>query len=1215
MCLAISGGLAVSASASGLVPTHGLTANLPDPNDPSITKRFANTERWVSILNSSQRETGFCLSPDGRRAYFASDASVPGWPRIVTAEQNGGVWSATAEVAEVATLDPETFRFAPSISVDGQYLHLVQGRVADSSLGTQGGQDHLLRSARILVSRYDPNGWTEPVDPGNLINSSDPNVTTTDPVLSPDGKVLIFASDRAGGLGGLDLWRAERDGTSWQTPINLSALNSPADDTGPSIGPDGKSLYFASNRTGGYGLSDIWVTDFDGATWSTPRNLGPQINSAGEEFDPHLGPNGTWLTFSGIRAENQGVVDLYRARRIDPDGHVSLGGEWLAYPDPDPNTIYPVQVPFSNAPEDRMVAYAKVFSLPEGMCDDRCILHFDGITGHGEIYLNGTYLGEQESFVPFWYDVSDLVYRDGENLLAIAIDDTLGSYSIPNDDIPWVHYCGISRDVHITCATGVELLRSEPQYTFGPDYSTVSGTITAKAIGAPGTEVSFTGEWLAPASLGGGLAAALQTDVAIVDPNGYAVAVLDFDLNTPALWSSDSPTLYTLTVNASVDGQIVSKRTVKTGFREISITDETVHLNGQPILLKGVSRHDIYPDTGYVGTRAQMLSDMTRLKESGANYIRLVHYPHPEFVLDLADELGLMVSEELPAWANFWDADVKAKVFEIARKTVSRDMHHPSVFLWISGTARAHPTEYCTEAQALFKSLDPSRLASYVIDNDEYHPEAIAEDVALVQDANLDLLMKITWWFYYLEYLQDAWTNFPDNIPIVIAELGREGNSRQPIVVDGDDEYWWREDQQADEIAEMLEAWRPRTWMYSSDKHIAGLCIFNWQDIPWPGVDLYLPNHVPWLHWGMVYDDRQGKRVLQAVTDFYQSLPNEFVGLPQSEDQAVAELFIDPQNMGPDVNGDFRESGPSLSADGQRMYFASDGADFVSLPRIFFIDRDGAGWTEPLEVPLPPEPEFFAFRRGPCISPDGLTLYFTRALVSGIYIAQTRIWKSEFVGGFWSDPVDLGDGVNDPDAGRTTSDPTLTGDGLTMYLSSDRDGGQGRSDLWMTQQVGGQWTAPVNLGPTINSEHGESEPSVTPDGQTLFFSSDRPGGQGSSDIWVSHLIDDTWTEPKNLGPAFNSIGSEREPEIAPNGAMLYFTGSRAGGLGLSDLWQATSLCALSDCDQDGQVTFADAEMLWIGMAGPQQIAPPACDIDLDHDADISDYMRQQRCPH
>jgi hypothetical protein len=365
----------------------------------------------------------------------------------------------------------------------------------------------------------------------------------------------------------------------------------------------------------------------------------------------------------------------------------------------------------------------------------------------------------------------------------------------------------------------------------------------------------------------------------------------------------------------------------------------------------------------------------------------------------------------------------------------------------------------------------------------------------------------------------------------------------------------------------------------------------------------------------MVYDDRQGKRVLQAVTDFYQSLPNEFVGLPQSEDQAVAELFIDPQNMGPDVNGDFRESGPSLSADGQRMYFASDGADFVSLPRIFFIDRDGAGWTEPLEVPLPPEPEFFAFRRGPCISPDGLTLYFTRALVSGIYIAQTRIWKSEFVGGFWSDPVDLGDGVNDPDAGRTTSDPTLTGDGLTMYLSSDRDGGQGRSDLWMTQQVGGQWTAPVNLGPTINSEHGESEPSVTPDGQTLFFSSDRPGGQGSSDIWVSHLIDDTWTEPKNLGPAFNSIGSEREPEIAPNGAMLYFTGSRAGGLGLSDLWQATSLCALSDCDQDGQVTFADAEMLWIGMAGPQQIAPPACDIDLDHDADISDYMRQQRCPH
>src|SRR5690606_7950361 len=120
-------------------------------------------------------------------------------------------------------------------------------------------------------------------------------------------------------------------------------------------------------------------------------------------------------------------------------------------------------------------------------------------------------------------------------------------------------------------------------------------------------------------------------------------------------------------------------------------------------------------------------------------------------------------------------------LYDLLAEMIRRDMHHPSIFLWVTGNARAWPLPYAREACELARSLDGHRLCSYVIDNDEYDPQTIAQDVAFVREAGLDLYMKITWWFYYVEYLQDAWANFPKDLPIVIAEFGREGNNREPV--------------------------------------------------------------------------------------------------------------------------------------------------------------------------------------------------------------------------------------------------------------------------------------------------------------------------------------------------------------------------------------------------------------------------------------------------
>jgi len=835
---------------------------------------------------------------------------------------------------------------------------------------------------------------------------------------------------------------------------------------------------------------------------------------------------------------------------------ISLDGTWRHWVDTE--NYEPITVPFSLKPGHALKAYQKIFTVPADMPSELAILHFDGVAGWAAVYLNGVKLGEHGSYTPFRFHVSELLNRDGDNDLIVTIDDRRDGSTIPYEDIPWVHYSGLIRSVYLEYAANATVVSIEPQYEFRDGLSQVEGTVRVELAGRPGVTVSLLGAVLNGSPDAWTIAGWLDPGQArCVDGTGSAT--MSFSIDQPRLWSPQSPQLYSLFIAAMVDGELEDLRLIQVGFRDVRVEGNKILLNGSPLLLKGLSRHDIYPGTGYVGTEQQMVEDMVRIKQSGVNYVRLAHYPHNPRILCLADQLGLLVSGEVPAWANFLDPNVRGKLYGMLEEMIRRDMYHPSVFLWITGNARAYPMPYALEASRLARSLDRNRLVSYVIDNDEYDRETIAADVAFVHEAELDLYMKISWWFYYVEYLQDAWANFPKDIPLVIAEFGREGNSREPIVVDGEDLFWWKEDQQAEALSEMLEAWRPHLPQYNNEEHVSGLILFNYQDIDWPDISRYLPNHIPRVCHGVVYGDRTEKLALSTLRNFYATLPTEFVGLPTPDDAGVETLFTSPTNLDSSVNGAYRDSGPSVVVDGRKMYFASDGPDHVGLPRIYITENIDGLWTPPALVDMPQEAEPFAFRRSPCISYDGKTLYFTRALVNGIYVACTRIWQSRFVEGRWADPEDLGDVVNYPDAARITSDPSVTADGRILYFASDRPGGMGHTDIWVTWRVDGPWAEPMNLGPDVNSPYSDGEPCISPDGRTLYFSSNRPAGMGSTDIWVTHFVDGRWTEPKNLGPEVNSPGADREPEVSKDGRVLYFTGIRSGGEGLSDLWIAQSV--------------------------------------------------------
>jgi len=167
----------------------------------------------------------------------------------------------------------------------------------------------------------------------------------------------------------------------------------------------------------------------------------------------------------------------------------------------------------------------------------------------------------------------------------------------------------------------------------------------------------------------------------------------------------------------------------------------------------------------------------------------------------------------------------------------------------------------------------------------------------------------------------------------------------------------------------------------------------------------------------------------------------------------------------------------------------------------------------------------------------------------------TGIANADFVFG---EPTNLGPTVNSSAWDFGTS---ISPDGLFHYFSSIRPGGSGGHDIWVTTRAttDDDWSNPVNLGPTVNSSSWDSCPSISADGLELYFESQRPGGSGDDDIWVTTraTTDDDWGIPVNLGPTVNSSAWDSCPDISSDGLSLYFCSYRAGGSGSCDLWVVT----------------------------------------------------------
>lgn len=189
-----------------------------------------------------------------------------------------------------------------------------------------------------------------------------------------------------------------------------------------------------------------------------------------------------------------------------------------------------------------------------------------------------------------------------------------------------------------------------------------------------------------------------------------------------------------------------------------------------------------------------------------------------------------------------------------------------------------------------------------------------------------------------------------------------------------------------------------------------------------------------------------------------------------------------------------------------------------------------------------------SYEFAPAFTPDGKTIYYN--ITSPTENFHTIV-ESRFVKGKWSKPeVALFSGQ------YSDLNPFVSPDGMTLFFSSNRpvpDNPARKFDIWMVKRAKNGWSEPVNLGGIINTEANENSPSVTADG-TLYFMSNRKGTKGGLDIYRSKFVGGKFAEPENLGDAINTERSELECTISPDEHFLIFAADRTGGFGGADLY-------------------------------------------------------------
>lgn len=425
------------------------------------------------------------------------------------------------------------------------------------------------------------------------------------------------------------------------------------------------------------------------------------------------------------------------------------------------------------------VLFTREFSFRRAP-EERVFLHFAGVQYRGYVFLNGTYLGVHfGGSTPFSIEVTDVL--EDSNRLVVAVDNTRRDEQVPGSNTDWFNYGGMYRDVEILRVPRT-FIRNYRVYLI-PDGTFqriavevfIEGDLSREGIDAKAEPTAR----VAIAELG------IDSPIAIENGAGR----LEIPVS-PELWSPRSPRLYTVRIRTEHD--MVEE---DIGFREIAVSGGEVRLNGETLFFRGVACHEESLEHGKRLTEAEIRRDLTVAKDLGCNYVRLAHYPHSRHAARIADEMGIMLWEEIPVyWAiDFENRETIRDAENQLRELIGRDWNRASVVVWSVGNENPDTDErldFMSHLADTAKGIDPTRpvsAACLVNHIDNRIEDRLTEKLDIV-----GINEYVGWYDTDFAKLPELFANSAPEKPVFITEFGA---GARPGYRGGSDEFFTEDKQ------------------------------------------------------------------------------------------------------------------------------------------------------------------------------------------------------------------------------------------------------------------------------------------------------------------------------------------------------------------------------------------------------------------------------------
>ncbi len=390
-----------------------------------------------------------------------------------------------------------------------------------------------------------------------------------------------------------------------------------------------------------------------------------------------------------------------------------------------------VQMPFKNnapfVPDDNPTGvYRTTFTVPADWAKRRTVLQIGGAESVAYVYVNGKMAGmSKDSRLPAEFNLTPFL-KEGENQLAIMVIRWSDSSYLEDQDHWW--QAGLHRDVLLYSQDQLfiedVMVRSPLSDNLKDGKLWIRTKVNYATHGWAPKELKKEDQFVVRAELfDADGRSVLKKPLEMDGGKDFAALQYEMEMETTVKgilpWSAEVPNLYTLVVSlCDAGGKVIESTATRVGFRTIQIEKRELLVNGKPVLIRGVNRHDHDPVRGKYVTRDVMMKDIQLLKQFNFNAVRTCHYPNDALWLDLCDEYGLYVVDETnyEAHDNYHtlcrDNAWRTAIFERGQRMVQRDKNHPCVIFWSLGNESGYGENHDAMAEWI-RAYDPTRPLHY----------------------------------------------------------------------------------------------------------------------------------------------------------------------------------------------------------------------------------------------------------------------------------------------------------------------------------------------------------------------------------------------------------------------------------------------------------------------------------------------------------------------